>query len=168
MSFIVKNQTDLAKILGFTPAQVAFLRTSGMPGAKGNYDLTAIVPWILQRYGVRVGSGTTGRDAAAGSEEEEDQLTRKRRLEADRLQIRLDRERARIVYLEEFLPFISTIASKLKAMGERFEKQFGLDALDLLNSTLDEIQEDYTKFATIIDDSDSQSDVADGSQSECT
>lgn len=155
-----KSLKILAETLGLQTRQIEYYRRDGMPGSQGSWDTSIIVPWIIAHV-----SGQKRKESRTQSEDdEEDQLNRKRRIEADTLQIKLDILRGNVLPTDELKTVTSMMASMLRNLGEKFEKQFGVDAADLLNDSLDEIQASFNETVSIIDDRSIAGILADDSE----
>jgi phage terminase Nu1 subunit (DNA packaging protein) len=116
-------------------------------GEKGSYNLAEVLAWYLDLKGLRASPLSTLTD-----EEREDpemveavlkampaaqQLAHWR---ARREELKFNQEKGRLVERGVVYSFLMTVAGQVRGLGEKLQHRFGVDAVDMLNEALDEVE----------------------------
>ncbi len=81
----------------------------------------------------------------------DDALEYKRRLEAKKLEIQLMAMDKTIISVATADEFFSLLTARLRDLGELLQRQYGRDALGLLNEALDDIEATIQRWRATID-----------------
>ncbi len=131
-------QTVAARLLS-TSARTLRKWTDAPRNPDGSYDARALIEWFVARSGTGVDAKLSGGTSPALERfrEERAKLARLDRLEREGQLLPRDR-------VHDGLARIATI---IRMAGDALQRQFGPDALELLNDALDDAQREITALA---------------------
>ncbi len=126
---IETTQDAASAALGVNRRTLREWLANGAPGRPGHYDVDAIAKWRDGRD-----DPGSGDPLLSGSSPE---LERYRGFRADLAALDLEARRGNLVPRAEIHQIMDAIAETLRRCGERLEKNFGSEARELLDETID-------------------------------
>ena len=145
----VSTQRELSKLLGVSLDRVRQYVAQGMPGAPGAYCLDDARDWIASNINQQRQRTLPGTDADPLLSQGDSPALERYRDERAKL-ARLDRleREGQLVRADKLQEFLGRMASILRGTGEVFQRQFGPDALSILNEAIDEIVSASAEFCS--------------------
>lgn len=154
---IVSTLKDVAGFFSSSTGAVDQWSADGLPVREdGRYSLVAIYDWRhpADVRGVRTQRGFKKQPAEApelGSKTRADADRRSKLAEAELRELKLAKEKGLLVRRDDVRLVLSLLSSTLRATGERMERTFGPEALELLNEGLDEVDRIVTEHLQSLD-----------------
>lgn len=156
-SFIASRRADVARVLGISERRFADYLAAGCPGERGNYDLREIIPWVKENVWCKRNPKPILSDPDADIENDSESSPALERLREERWKrerIKRQLEEQEIIARDKVHDIFGIIGGVIRGMGEQLQKQFGPDAVDILDECLDDIDRQSTE---IFGDDDNQS-----------
>ncbi|MDA0661102.1 MAG: hypothetical protein O3C60_20055 [Planctomycetota bacterium] len=159
MPKIYRDTGQIESLKSLTPAAAAWLmnyrsttslRTSAtLPrNEDGTYDAAALLAWKIAEV--------TRNKAEAAATIPDDALEYKRRLEAKKLEIQLLELEKLVVPTAMVQNFTELLMSRIRSLGEVLQRQYGRDALLMLNETIEDLESTIGRWEpNQVDDEDS-------------
>jgi hypothetical protein len=145
----VPSQGDLARLLRLSITRVQQMLKLGMPGVPGAYCLEDCQDWIAANVNGRQQKqlplpGTDSDPLLSAGDSPALERYRDERAKLARLD-RLERER-QLLRRDAVHELLARMAGILRGTGEVFQRQFGPDALSILNEAVDEFDSAIEEF----------------------
>ena len=154
--YTVETHVGIARFFGLGIKSIEYWSQDGMPGERGAYDLSEIAKW-LQRRRWKVGEANKefARNNIAqktlplngDAKEPEDDNPEYKLWQARRMKEQAKRERLKrrvedgeLVRAREMKVWLGSFVTRLRGLGANLERNYGADALEMLNDVLDEIE----------------------------
>ena len=160
MPKIYRDTGQIESLKSLTPAAASWLlgyrsttslRTSAtLPrNEDGTYDAAALLAW-------KIAEVTRNKAEATAVVPTDDALEYKRRLEAKKLEIQLLELEKLVVPTAMVQNFTELLMSRIRSLGEVLQRQYGRDALLMLNETIEDLESTIGRWEpNQVDDGDS-------------
>lgn len=138
---VVSTQRELAKLLGVSADRVKQYIAQGMPGAPGAYCVDDCSEWVsanINRSRQKILPGTDADPLLSAGDSPALERYREERAKLARLD-RLERER-QLIRRDAVHEMLGQFASIMRGAGEILQRQFGSDALTILEEALGDVE----------------------------
>lgn len=134
----VTSREHLANLFGKAVATVQKWAAGGMPEKTADgYDIGEVIRWREEWWERRLSEASKDPEMYDGGEGSP-ALEEYRRWRAERERINVEVLRGTMVKQEELVGPLGDLGDLIRGLGDRLQKRFGTEALDMLTDTLDD------------------------------
>lgn len=143
-NFVASRRADVARVLGISERRFADYLAAGCPGQRGEYDLRQIVAWVKENIWCKKKLKPLLSDPDADLEDDTENSPALERLREERWKrekIKRQTEEKEIIPRDQVHDGLGVIAAVLRQAGDQLQREFGTEAVDILDEAIDDIRE---------------------------